>query len=158
MGCGPSRRASSVDNLKDSRHVMRRASSLDNLNDSRHVMQIRDMKLLQKQGQFDSETIAPPAFKPRAENIMLKPKAISTNTHKDIDTNPAVAAPSSTTKKMVDDVDSSDSIAFFLNIKDENNKGIKYDKVGGERNEDVGERRDQMDGLMDRWIDGWIFK
>ena len=145
MGCGPSRRASSVDNLKDSRHVMRRASSLDNLNDSRHVMQIRDMKLLQKQGHFDSETIAPPAFKPRAENIMLKPKAISTNTHKDIDTNPAVAAPS-------------DSVAFFLNIKDENNKGIRYDKVGGERNEDVGERRDQMDGLMDRWIDGWIFK
>ena len=120
MGCGPSRRASSVDNLKDSRHVMRRASSLDNLNDSRHVMQIRDMKLLQKQGQFDSETIAPPAFKPRAENIMLTPKAISTNTHKDIDTNPAVA-------------DSSDSVAFFLNIKIENNKGIKYDKVGRER-------------------------
>ena len=64
MGCGPSRRA----------------SSLDNLNDSRHVMQIRDMKLLQKQGHFDSETIAPPAFKPRAEDIMIKPKAISTNT------------------------------------------------------------------------------
>jgi hypothetical protein len=93
MGCGPSRRA----------------SSLDSLDDSRHVMQNRDMKLLQKKGQFDSETMAPPAFKPRAEHIVLKPKAFSTNTRKDIDTNPAVAAPSSTTKTMVDDVDSSDS-------------------------------------------------
>ena len=93
MGCGPSRRA----------------SSLDSLDDSRHVMQNRDMKLLQKKGQFDSETMAPPAFKPRAEHIMLKPKAISTNTDKDIDKDPAVAAPSSTTKTMVDDVDSSDS-------------------------------------------------
>ena len=43
MGCGPSR-----------------ASSLNNLDDSRHVMQNRDMKLSQKKGQ------APPAFKPRA--------------------------------------------------------------------------------------------
>ena len=57
MGCGPSR-----------------VSSLNNLDDSRHVMQNRDMKLLQKKGQ------APPAFKPRAEDIMIKPKAISTNT------------------------------------------------------------------------------
>ena len=93
MGCGPSRRA----------------SSLENLDDSRHVMQLRDMKLLQKKGQFDSETMAPPAFKPRAEHIMLKAKAISTNTDKDIGKDPAVAAPSSTTETMVDDVDSSDS-------------------------------------------------
>ena len=79
MGCGPSRRA----------------SSLDSLDDSRHVMQNRDMKLLQKQGQ--KETAPPPAFKPRAgENTVLKPKAISTNIDTDIiDTNPAVAAPSS---------------------------------------------------------------
>ena len=55
MGCGPSR-----------------ASSLNNLDDSRH------MKLSQKKGQ------APPAFKPRAEDIMVKPKAISTNTNTDI--------------------------------------------------------------------------
>ena len=63
MGCGPSR-----------------VSSLNNLDDSRHVMQNRDMKLLQKKGQ------APPAFKPRAENIMIKTKAISTNTNTDKDT------------------------------------------------------------------------
>ena len=65
MGCGPSR-----------------VSSLNNLDDSRHVMQNRDMKLLQKKGH------APPAFKPRAENIMIKTKAISTNTNTntDIDT------------------------------------------------------------------------
>ena len=61
MGCGPSR-----------------ASSLNNLDDSRHVMQNRDMKLSQKKGQ------APPAFKPRAEDIMVKPKAIGTNTNSDI--------------------------------------------------------------------------
>ena len=84
MGCGPSR-----------------ASSLNNIDDSRHVMQKRDMKVKQKKGQGT----APPVFKPRAENIMLKPKAISTNI------NSAVAAPSSTTKTMVDDVDSSDSKA-----------------------------------------------
>jgi hypothetical protein len=79
MGCGPSR-----------------ASSFNNLDDSRHVMQNRDMKLLQKQGQ-NKETAPPPAFKPRAENTVLKPKASSTDIDTDIDTNPAVvvAAPSS---------------------------------------------------------------
>ena len=78
MGCGPSRAS----------------SSFNNLDDSRHVMQNRDIKLwLQKQGQ--KETAPPPAFKPRAENTVLKPKAISTNIDTDIDTNPAVAAPSS---------------------------------------------------------------
>ena len=76
MGCGPSRAS----------------SSFNNLDDSRHVMQNRDLKLLQKQGQKET---APPAFKPRAENTVLKPKAISTNIDTDIDTNPAVAAPSS---------------------------------------------------------------
>jgi hypothetical protein len=77
MGCGPSR-----------------ASSFNNLDDSRHVMQNRDLKLLHKQGQ--KETAPPPTFKPRAENTVLKPEAISTkNIDTDIDTNPAVAAPSS---------------------------------------------------------------
>jgi hypothetical protein len=84
MGCGPSR-----------------ASSLNNIDDSRHVMQKRDMKIKQKKGQ-GTET---PAFKPRAQHMMLKPKSINTNTN----SNPAVAAPSSTTYTMVDDVDSSDS-------------------------------------------------
>jgi hypothetical protein len=36
-------------------------------------------------------------------------------------------------------------VRFFSHIIDENNRGIKYDKVGGKRNDD------QMD---DRWIDG----
>jgi hypothetical protein len=92
MGCGPSR-----------------ASSLSNIDDSRHVMQNRDIKVKQKEGQGT----APPAFKPRAENLKLKPKSISTNTNTNTNTNPdanpAVAAPSSTTKTVVNDIDSSDS-------------------------------------------------
>jgi hypothetical protein len=90
MGCGSSRAS----------------SALNTIDDSRHVMLIRDLKVKQKELGQGTEA---PSFKPRAEHILLKAKIINTNTNGNANgyDNDNPAAPTSTTKTLIDDLSDS---------------------------------------------------